>query len=159
MRVSSLVSSWDKLRQAGTTRPAIIQPAANAAAETAAEQNNTFTQEDLEFQWLAMCNRMPQQYSSIATRMKNMVPTITDFPAVEVVVNNEIIKNELDNIRGSVLNTLKMHLRNSSITLSIQVAEMQGQMKVLTRREQFEQMSEENAAVEKLREVFSLELA
>ena len=91
--------------------------------------------------------------------MKNMAPTITELPAVEVVVSNEMVKSELENIYGSVLNTLKTYLHNSHITLNLRVAEHQEQVKILTRSEQLEEMSRQNPSVGKLRELFGLELA
>ena len=65
----------------------------------------------------------------------------------------------MENIHGSIVNTLKKHLRNNAITLIIKVAEQQEQIRVLTRREQFEEMSRQNPVIEKLREAFELELA
>ena len=106
-----------------------------------------------------MCNRMPQNLVGIATRMKNMTPVITELPKVAVTVGNELIRDEMEKIRGSILSTLKMYLHNSGIELDIQVAEQQGDEKVLSRREQFEELTKNNAAVEKLRSVFDLELA
>lgn len=108
---------------------------------------------------MSMCNRMPQKLSGIAARMKNMNPVITDMPAVEVVVPNEIIRSEVESIRGSILSTLKLYLHNSDITLTLRVAEHEAHEKILTRREQFELMSQQNASVEKLRKAFDLELA
>ena len=72
---------------------------------------------------------------------------------------NEIIKSEMDAIHAKLLNTLKMYLHNSAITLAIRVAEQGGKEKILTRREQFELLTHDNPAIEKLREVFDLELA
>jgi DNA polymerase-3 subunit gamma/tau len=123
------------------------------------EENASFTQDDLELQWMSMCNRMPQNLVGIATRMKNMTPVITELPKVAVTVGNELIRDEMEKIRGSILSTLKMYLHNSGIELDIQVAEQQGDEKVLSRREQFEELTKNNAAVEKLRSVFDLELA
>ena len=65
----------------------------------------------------------------------------------------------MEAIKGSIVKTLQIYLHNSAITLSLRVAEQQEQEKMLTRREQFEAMRRENASVEKLREVFDLELA
>ena len=102
---------------------------------------------------------MPHEYSGIATRMKNMNPAITSFPAVEVIVDNELIKQELEAIRKNIAKTLKIYLHNDDITLDIRVAEQKERVKILTRREQFELLSKENPAVEKLRQAFNLELA
>ena len=118
-----------------------------------------FTQTDLEFQWMAMCNRMPQKLSGIATRMKNMNPEITEFPKVEVVVDNDLIKQDIEEIQKSIAKTLQIYLRNDQIQLSVRVAEQTEHVKILSRREQFEQMAEKNAAVAKLQQAFDLELA
>ena len=123
------------------------------------ETDATFSQTDLEFQWMSMCNRMPQKLSGIATRMKNMNPVITDFPNVEVVVDNDLIKKEMEDIHKSITKTLQIYLHNTKISLSIRIAERQERIKVLTRREQFELLSKKNPAVEKLRQAFDLELA
>ena len=118
-----------------------------------------FTQTDLEFQWMAMCNRMPQKLSGIATRMKNMNPEITEFPKVEVVVDNDLIKQDIEEIQKSIAKTLQIYLHNDQIQLSVRVAEQTEHVKILSRREQFEQMAEKNAAVAKLQQALDLELA
>ena len=123
------------------------------------QTDSSFTQEGLELQWMAMCNRMPQQFSGIATRMKNMNPVITEFPMVEVIVDNALIKQEMEDFKGRIVKTLQNALHNNAITLNIRIAEQQERVIVLTRREQFELMSKENPAVDKLRQVFDLELA
>ena len=123
------------------------------------ETDATFSQTDLEFQWMSMCNRMPQKLSGIATRMKNMNPVITDFPNVEVIVDNDLIKKEMEDIHKSITKTLQIYLHNTKISLSIRIAEHQERIKVLSRREQFELLSKKNPAVEKLRQAFDLELA
>ena len=102
---------------------------------------------------------MPQKFSDIATRMKNMNPTILDFPNLEVVVENQIQLDQMTTIKGSIVNTLKLYLQNKAITLNMRLAERQEQVKILTRREQFEEMSKQNPAVEKLRDMLDLELA
>ena len=158
LKVSNIGFSWDKLRKMASPQKMNILPGA-AGKENPKDEKNVFTQDDLEFQWLSMCNRMPQEYSGIATRMKNMQPVIKDFPEVEVAVSNDIIKADLEKIQGSVLNTLKKFLHNSYITLTLRVDEHQEHTKLLTRREQFEEMSKSNPAVDKLRELFELELA
>jgi len=128
-------------------------------ADKTQNETESFTQEELELQWMAMCNRMPQRLSGIAARMKNMNPQIIEIPNVEVVVPNEIIKTEVENIQGSIVNTLKLYLHNSQITMTLRVAEQKEQARILSRREQFELMETKNKAVEKLKDIFDLELA
>lgn len=151
--------SWKNLRQQTRSNNMHILPGTTGSTADQSKENMAFKQEDLELQWLSMCNRMPKQMSGIAARMKNMNPTILDMPAVEVVAPNEIVKTEVESIKGKIIATLRHYLRNADITLSIRVAEKQEQEKILTRRQQFELMVNENPAVEKLRLAFDLELA
>ena len=151
--------SWKNLRQQ-QSKPAKINTIPSTVAVTVEQDTDaTFTQDDLELQWLSMCNRMPQEFSGIATRMKNMNPVIKEFPAIEVIVNNALIKQEMEDFKGRIIKTLQNALHNNAITLEITIVEQEGPVKILTRREQFEMMSKENPAVEKLRQAFDLELA
>ena len=156
-RIGSLSMSWTRLSQMSKPQAAVLT--GGDAPQEKAEADRPFSQEELENQWRAMCNRMPQKYSGIATRMKNMNPQIVAFPAVEVVVPNTIIKEELEQIKGSIVNTLKRDLHNGSITVSILVDEHQEPVKILSRREQFEELVKENKAVQELRDAFDLVLA
>ena len=126
---------------------------------TSQDEHQEFSQQDLELQWMSMCNRMPQHLSGIATRMKNMNPSITTFPAVEVVVDNQIALEQMEVIKGSIVNTLKLHLHNNDITLTMRVAKQEEKGRILSRREQYELMEKENPSIAKLRELLSLELA
>jgi len=158
LKTSQVLKSWSNLRRQGQSKMEI--PLSMLSADEKNHQENVaFTQEELELQWMSMCNRMPQQMSGIAARMKNMNPQITTMPAVEVVVANEIIKDEIEAIKQKIQVTLRTYLHNSELELTLRVAEKQEQSRTLTRREQFEQMAEENPAIEKLRQFFELELA
>ena len=106
-----------------------------------------------------MCNRMPQQLVGVASRMKNMKPVITELPKVEVVVSNEMTLADVEKIRGSVLNTLKLHLHNSDIELTLRLDEHRQEVRLLTRREQFEELMRMNPVVEKLKATFDLDIA
>ena len=158
LKVSQIGLSWKKLRQ--QSNPKIqIPPGMQGNVNKQTEESVVFEQDELELQWMSMCNRMPQKLSGLAARMKNMNPQITVFPAVEVVAPNEIIKAEMENIQGSILNTLKLYLHNSHITLTLRVSERKDQMRILTRREQFEELERQNPSIGTLRDVFDLVLA
>ena len=118
-----------------------------------------FDQQELELQWMSMCNRMPQHLSGVATRMKNMTPVITQFPDVELTVENQLAKDQIEDIKGSILSTLKTYLHNKSINFSVRVAEHHEKVHILTRREQYELMAKENPSIGKLRDLLDLELA
>ena len=160
MKLNNISFSWGTLLQKNKDpkgKMNILPGTDNAAREQ--QTNVEFTQEDLELQWMSMCNRMPQEYSGIATRMKNMNPVITEFPKLQVTVDNTLIQQQMEEFKGRIVKTLVNSLHNAGITLEITVAEQTERKKILTRREQFEALRKENPAVEKLRQDFDLELA
>ena len=156
--VSSITSSWDvlrgKLKNKSTSLTTGDNPTSNAS-----EGDREFSQEDLQIEWLSMCNRMPQHLSGIATRMKNMNPVITELPAIEVTVENQLALDQMEQIRGSIVSTLKRDLHNTAITLTIRVTEHKKGERILSRREQYEQMAKENPSIAKLRDLLDLNLA
>ena len=158
VKAGSLGLSWNNLRQSANRKMNIL-PGTIGVEQKTDKEESAFTQDDLELQWMSMCNRMPQKLVGIATRMKNMTPVITELPKVEVVVGNELIQAEMEKIRGSIQNTLKIYLHNSGIELTIRVDEHREEVKILTRGEQLEELLKANPSVGKLREVFDLELA
>ena len=152
--------SWTKLRQDKSSKVNFSDSLADTKDGHTNDQK--FSQEDLELQWMSMCNRMSDkqpQLIGIATRMKNMNPQITEFPQVEVMVENELIKQDMDAIYKSILKTLQLYLHNNQITFTILVSDQKDQIRILSRREQFEEMSKKNPAVAKLQQAFDLELA
>ena len=162
VKAGSLGMSWKNLRTMSSGSKWNILPGTMGVERKAEGENDLFTQDDLELQWMSMCNRMPQRNANlvgIATRMKNMTPTIMEMPQVEVVVGNELVKEEMERIRRSIVATLRQNLHNSGIELSIRVDEHREEVKFLTRREQFDELTKSNPSVAKLREVFDLELA
>ena len=155
--------SWNRLREKANpkSKMQIIPGTLNANDPNAKikDEQQEFTQQELELQWMMMCNRMPQKLSGIATRMKNMNPTIKEMPHLEVVVENQIAYDQMTEIKGSIVNTLKIYLHNNAITLDMRIAEHQEKVRILTRREQFQLMEKENPSIAKLREILDLELA
>ncbi len=149
----ALGNSWNKILNKDK---GIISPSALVSTQ---QESQPFTDAELQFQWLSMCNRMPQNLSGIAARMKNLLPHISTFPAVELFVENELVKEQIEQIQGKILSTLKLHLHNSDITLHISVIEHEGPVHILTRTEHYEALEKANPSVAKLREVFGLELA
>ena len=91
---SNVGFSWNKVREMSKRSKIQIVPgmlAPNDPNSKPITENNQFSQEDLELQWMSMCNRMPQKLSAIATRMKNMHPKIAALPNVTVMVDNHVI--------------------------------------------------------------------
>ncbi len=154
--------SWNNMKQQSRQSKIVVLPGtldANDPNARPKDENKEFTQQDLEYQWMAMCNRMPQHLCGLAARMKNMMPKITAMPAIEVWADNGLILEQMEAIKGSIVSTLKLYLGNNSITVDMKVADKPQGIRVLTRREQYEELSKQNPAVAKLQEMFGLELA
>ena len=119
---------------------------------------DVFTEEQLLTQWTAMCNRMPQSMTGIAARMKNMEPKITSFPDIEVAVDNKILLDDMQKIRGRIRNTLALALKNSAISLSLRLAKPEEIKRIPTNRERFDELKNTNKAFAKLSQMLGLEL-
>ena len=122
-------------------------------------ENETFTLSDLRLQWLAMCNRMESaNMGGMAKRLKNIVPSITVYPNIELVVENEMLRKELNDIKKRLEVTMAKHLHNGNITLSVRLAEQTEKRKILTPKENFEEMLEYSKSFRILAEKLNLEL-
>ena len=131
---------------------------------TNTEESTSFTQEELDYQWLAMCNRMPQNMVAMASRMKNLHPQIiqpseSGGETIEVVVDNQQLLDEINGIKGRIRATLAKELHNGNITLDFRLAKIEEVGKVLTRREIFNAVRKENPAIEKLLSLLDLHLS
>ncbi len=136
------------------------QMAQEAEAEIKDEdKKQKFDEEQLLVQWTAMCNRMPQQMTAIAARMKNMEPKITNYPHIEVAVDNQLLLEEMSKIKNKIRNTLIMSLKNSDITFSLRLAKPEEVKKILSNKERFDELRTHNAAFGKLSQMLNLELA
>ncbi len=127
--------------------------------ETTTNDNVAFTQEALELEWMAMCNRMPQKMIGLAQRMKNMRPAITNFPEVEVVVTNQQLMSQLNDIKGRIKVTLCNTLHNKNLSLTLRLAEAEEIKPILSRKELFDLIRKDNPAIEKLRLELDLHLS
>ena len=123
------------------------------------DENEPFTQQDLVVRWRAMCTRMPDKMQALAQRMKNITPTITEFPDIQVLAENNIQLNEMLPIRSRIRATLAKDLHNGQIGLTIRLARQEEIKPMLTPREEFDRLMKTNRSVKKLVETLGLELA
>jgi len=121
-------------------------------------QTSQFDQDQVEKEWLAMCNRMTAAYPGLSARMKNLLPHITDYPNIELVVDNSILLDQLNAIRSRIRATLAHYLHNGNIEFTIRLAKADEVTKILTKRELFDEMRKKNPAIERLRQLLDLEM-
>ena len=127
--------------------------------QTDTSADNHFTEEELDRQWMLMCNRMPREMIGLASRMKNIVPSISDYPNIEIVVDNEILLGEIQNIKGRIRATLAKALGNGNIQLLLRLSKVEEVKVLLSRREVLEEMKKTNPGVKMLLDSLELEMA
>ena len=154
LKFSDLGVSFKSLRKDSTKE--IHQPETQQQTTSA---STTFSNEELRIQWNVMCNRMPPEKIGLSQRMKNLLPQITMFPQVEVVIENDILLKQLQDIKGKIQATLRMLLQNNSLLLSFRLAEAQEVTKIYSKREIFELLKKENPQLDKLCHNLGLELS
>lgn len=130
-------------------------------AGSTASHDQPFTQEQVEGQWISMCLRMQgiKDFIGLANRMKPIVPTITDFPHIEVVIDNKLLLDDVVKIKGRILQTFRIGLGNSQVTLDYRLAESDEVTRILSKREILENMIKENPAIGKLTQDLRLVMA
>lgn len=154
LKISDLGISFGSLRSTSTKN--ITQDETQQQTTSA---STTFSNEELRIQWNVMCNRMPPEKIGLSQRMKNLLPQITTFPQVEVVIENDILLKQLQDIKGKIQATLRMLLQNNSLLLSFRLAEAQEVTKIYSKREIFELLKKENPQLDKLCHNLGLELS
>ena len=118
-----------------------------------------FTDEDLIREWISMCNRMPQKFIGLASRLKNIVPRITQYPDIEVVVDNKLLLDQISSIKNNIRATMRVRLHNSVIEFMPRLAKQNENERALTKLEVFDAMRKRNPSIEKLRVGLKLELS
>ena len=126
-----------------------------------ASHDQPFTQEQVEGQWISMCLRMQgiKDFIGLANRMKPIVPTINEFPHIEVVIDNKLLLDDIVKIKGRILQTFRIGLNNSQVTLDYRLAESDEVTRILSKREILENMIKENPAIGKLTQDLRLVMA
>ena len=138
----------------------------NGDQETKEEDDQPITDKKKEFdddklahQWMSMCLRMEKtELVGLAQRMKNLTPTILQYPKIEVVVDNSVLLEQLTAIRPRIEKTMKVGLDNSELQLHLRLAKQEEFKPILNNREIFELLKEKNPALKKLSTALSLEL-
>ena len=167
VNLSGIGMSFANLKKSEETAKRIYNPIDqlkddSAAVKQAATSTDVeFTQEQVEGQWMGMCLRMQnvKDLIGLANRMKAIVPTITQYPNIEVVIDNQLLLNDILNIKGRILQTFKIGLGNQSVNINYRLAEADEVTKVLSKRELLENLMKENPSIAKLTQDLKLVMA
>ena len=153
-KIGDFSVSFKSLKNVGQTASS-----SDDAEVTNKEEQKQFSQSDLMREWLAMCNRMPQSMAGLAARLKHVTPQITDYPNIELVVNNQGLLDQLVQVKGRIRKTMALSLHNGNIDFTPRLAKAEEVKPILSKRELFDKLRQENHALEQLRAALDLELA
>lgn len=125
------------------------------------DENANFNDDDLQLQWLTMCNRilLNKEMTALAQRMKNVQVKITTLPNIEVLVDNKLLLDEIEGIKGRIRASLAATLHNGHINISTRLARQEERTRILSPREILDKMQKENEAVAMLTNLLKLEMA
>ena len=139
--------------QAETPQPA-VEPKASYG-------NKTFTQADVNYQWLRYVGSLPQEQAATAGRMKNMQPSLAADGSnqIEVAVDNALVVKDLEAIKGDLTNYLRRELDNGNINVAFRLIQANEQHRAYGKRELFAEMLKKNPQLQPLAKELQLELA
>ena len=153
VNLSSLTMSFDNLLKADKKKKQEEE-----LEITNKDENERFTQQELVVSWRAMCSRMPERMQALAQRMKNITPTVTEYPTILVLAENNIQLNEMLTIKSRIRATLAKELHNGQIEVDIRLAKFEEIKPMLTPRESLNKLLEINHPVKELIDALDLYL-
>ena len=130
-------------------------------ASIAEDKKQPFDNELLYGQWMSMCMRMQgiNELYGLSQRLKMLTPQITDYPSVEIVIDNPILLDQIGKIKNRIRSTLVLGLHNDDIIINYRVAKQEEIGKIRNKREIFDDMKKKNPALDKLVQEFKLVMA
>lgn len=130
-------------------------------ASIAEDKKQPFDNELLYGQWMSMCMRMQgiNELYGLSQRLKMLTPKITDYPSVEIVIDNPILLDQIGKIKNRIRSTLVLGLNNDDIIINYRVAKQEEIGKIRNKREIFDDMKKKNPALDKLVQEFKLVMA
>ena len=150
----------EKSQEASYKNVNAITDTPDATASTDGSQT-PFNNEQLRGQWISMCIRMEHitEMYGMSQRLKMLTPTITEFPNIEVVIDNPILMEDVSKIKNRIRTTLVRGLNNNALNINYRLAE-QSEIKVIkSKKEIFDDLKEKTPALEKLVQEFQLVMA
>ena len=153
-------TNLEKSQEASYKNVNAITDTPDTTASTDGSQT-PFNNEQLRGQWISMCIRMEHITAmyGMSQRLKMLTPTITEFPNIEVVIDNPILMEDVSKIKNRIRTTLVRGLNNTALTINYRLAE-QSEIKVIkSKKEIFDDLKEKTPALEKLVQEFQLVMA
>lgn len=121
------------------------------------EERRPVESKNLTLPWLQYANRLPQEQTAMAARMKNMNPFLAGPELIRVEVENQQVKQDLQEISNDLIRFMRKTLHNSHLQLEIGLMDLKKTQRAYTKREQLEAIIKKYPDVEQLRKELKLE--
>lgn len=119
----------------------------------------TFTIEEVLPLWEKYCKDIDEAGQKIlASNLRTDQPKLRSNYRLEITLPNETMKKEVDREKSGIIAHLRQSLNNHRIVLDVKVNATEAKKYAFTPEEKYEQMRQENPALEVLRKEFDLEL-
>ena len=125
--------------------------------EKASNGINKFTEQELIDAWNEYADNIKEEIL-LKNTMTLYPPKMIGDVVFEVEVNTELNKEYITNNSQSIISFLQKKVKNDDLTMTIKIAVGNAIKKPLTSREIFDEMVDNNPAVQKLSDSFGLEL-
>ena len=123
-----------------------------------AEMNEPFTLDALHEVWLRFTKQIPTETVLVQT-MYLCMPQLLDATTFEVVVDNRAQMDKLNGRAADLLAFLRTSLRNSHLSMQVREREREERQKAFSPGERFVLLAEQNPELNRLKEIFGLELS
>jgi DNA polymerase-3 subunit gamma/tau len=119
--------------------------------------NKSFTADELVKAWYQFAETIPEQ-GRMASFFMNTIPQVTSPTTFEVTVSNILQEKELKRLQSDILDFVHTFLQNSSIKMSVKIAEESASQRVNTPEDRYKLMAEQNPALDILKNGLQLEI-
>ncbi len=129
-----------------------------ATVETTVEMNEPFALDALHEAWLRFTKKIPTETVLVQT-MYLCMPQMLDATTFEVVVDNRAQMDKFNGRGADLMAFLRTELRNTHLEMRIREREREERQKAFSPGERFVMLAEKNPELNRLKDIFGLELS
>jgi DNA polymerase-3 subunit gamma/tau len=133
------------------------ETANGAVAEPAIMLNKPFTTDELIRAWYQFAETIPEQ-GRMASLFRSSTPQMTSPTTFEITVSNILQEKELKRLQPDIQAFIHGRLQNSTVRMTIKVAEETAVQRANTPEERYRLMAEQNPALDILKNGLQLEI-
>lgn len=130
----------------------------HTAESDAAYEDYIINDHDLGYYWRDFASKLPQEEAANAARMMNMQPQLKENATFEIVVDNDMVRRNMQALSAHIEQHLRQSLHNRNIRMMIRVREADENVRAYSQLERYQLMSKKNPDLLALKEAFGLEL-